>query len=132
MLISAFVFGGTTKSALKKAFTEGEIWISPSLLEEYRDTPFELKAAGKITAEQMKALISGIVAFVAKAKVVAPGKKLSLCRDEEDNMVLECCLSAKADYVITGDKDLLEIEKSVLETMIPKLSILSPRSFLAK
>jgi len=57
-------------------------------------------------------------------------KSLSLCRDEGYNMVLECCLAAGADYLITGDKDLLEIDETTLRTEISKLRIVSPRIFL--
>ena len=46
-------------------------------------------------------------------------------------MVLECCLAAKADFLITGDKDLLEIDSRALtETGLGRLGILSPRDFL--
>ncbi len=32
---------------------------------------------------------------------------INICRDPKDNMYLELALSGKADYVVTGDKDLL-------------------------
>lgn len=131
-MISAFAFGGVPKSAIVKAFAGAELWVSPQLLKEYRDTPLQLEAEGKITVVQMKSLLSGIAAFVLNAKVVIPGKRLSLCRDEKDNMILECCFAARADYLITGDKDLLEMDKTVLKAKIPKLAVLSPRTFLSK
>lgn len=130
MLVSAFVFGGTPERAIKKAFTENEIWVSPQLLKEYRDIPFELEREGKITNVQLRSLLSGTASFVVNAKVVIPRKKLSLCRDKADNMILECCLAADADFLITGDKDLLEIEKTKLKTKLSRLKIVSPRAFL--
>ncbi len=130
VLVSGFVFGGTPESAIKKAFTETEIWVSPQLLKEYRDTPFELEREGKITNVQLRSLVSGIASFVVNAKVVVPERKLSLCRDKADNMILECCLKANADFLITGDKDLLEIKKTRLKTKLPELRIISPKAFL--
>lgn len=130
VLISAFVFGGTPAKAIKKAFTESEIWVSTQLLKEYRDTPFELEVEGKVSGVQFRSLLAGIASFVVNAKVVVPQKKLLLCRDKADNMILECCLAADADFLITGDKDLLEIEKTRLRTKLPKLKIVSPRAFL--
>jgi len=62
--------------------------------------------------------------------MVIPKKRLSLCRDEEDNMILECCLAANADFLITGDKDLLEIDKDTLKANLSKLKIVSPQMFL--
>jgi len=45
-------------------------------------------------------------------------------RDEDDRWVLESALRAKADVLITGDKDLLDISKKV-----PQLKIVTPRKF---
>jgi len=45
-------------------------------------------------------------------------------------MVLECCLAAGADFLVTGDKDLLEIDPVRVESMLPKLRILTPRAYL--
>ena len=130
MLISAFAFGGIPENAIKKAFVETEICVSPQLLEEYRDIPFELKAAGKITHIQLRALLSGIASFVVNARIVTPKKRLSICRDAEDDMILECCLAARADFLITGDKDLLQLSKAKLKRLLPGLKILAPRAFL--
>lgn len=83
-------------------------------------------AAGKINAAQFEILIAGIATVVSAATVVIPRKKLKISRDPEDNMVLECCLAARADYVISGDKDLLTI------TTLPfPLAIMTPADFLA-
>jgi len=130
VLVSAFVFGGIPERAIKKTFAETEIWVSPQLLKEYRDTPFELEVEGKISDVQLRSLLAGIASFVVNAKVVVSKKKLSLCRDAEDNMILECCLAADVNFLITGDKDLLEVEKTRLRTKLPKLKIVSPRAFL--
>jgi putative PIN family toxin of toxin-antitoxin system len=110
---------------VKKASAEADLYISLALLKEYREVPLALERGGKITALQLKALISGLASIAAKTIVVHPRKKLSLCRDPEDNMVLECCLEAKADFLITGDKDLLDIEPLPFQ-----LKILSPKNFL--
>lgn len=110
VLVSAFAFGGTPAKAVKKAFAESDLFLSPALLREYRAVAQELLDEGKINALQFEILISGVAAVVSAATVVEPRKRLEECRDPEDNMVLECCLAAHADYLITGDKDLLDIE----------------------
>ncbi len=45
-------------------------------------------------------------------------------------MLLECCFTADADFLIASDKDLLAIEKAELKTIIPRLRIVLPRAFL--
>jgi putative PIN family toxin of toxin-antitoxin system len=86
-----------------------------------------LESKRRIDHSQLKALISGIASFTSRAKLVCPAKSLSVCRDPEDDMLLECCLEAKADFLITGDKDLLAIDKPP-----SGLKILSPNKFIKK
>ena len=100
--MSAFAFGGAPANAVIKTFTEADIFVSPALLQEYRETPVKLEEEGKITHQQMQALIAGIAAVVSFAKIVYATKKFSLCRDPEDNMLLECCYAAKTKILITG------------------------------
>ena len=86
-----------------------------------------LRTEGKIDHKQLKALISGIATFVTRVKIVRPVKKLSVCRDIKDNMILECCLAGGVDFLITGDKDLLDILDFPF-----KLKILTPSEFIRK
>jgi len=47
VLISAFVFGGIPEKAVKKAFAEADLYVSPALLKEYREVPLALEGEGK-------------------------------------------------------------------------------------
>ncbi len=79
----------------------------------------------------MEALISGIAAVVAGAQVVVPASTLRLCRDPEDDMLLECCQAAKADVLMTGDKDLLALAHAARTVAgLNRLRILTPRAYL--
>jgi len=125
VLVSAFAFGGVPEKAIRKAFAETDIYVSPSILKEYRDVPLILEDEKKLNQAQLKALISGFAAFVTRTIIVYPRTKISICRDPADNLLLECCLESKAEILISGDKDLLEIK------VIPfHLKILTPRKFL--
>jgi hypothetical protein len=64
-------------------FKEADIYVSPVLLEEYRDTPLKLVEQGNINHQQLKVLIAGIAAFVTSAKMVCHREKVSVCRDPE-------------------------------------------------
>jgi putative PIN family toxin of toxin-antitoxin system len=86
-----------------------------------------LRSEGKIDHNQLKALISGVATFVTRVKIVRPVKKLSACRDTKDDMILECSLAGGVDFLITGDKDLLDI----LDLPF-KLKILTPSEFVKK
>ncbi len=127
VLVSAFAFGGVPGEAVRKAAREALVCVSPRLLEEYRAVPLRLEKLNKINHEQLKSLISGISVFVSNSLVVHPRKALELCRDPKDNMLLECCLEAKADTLLTGDKDLLEIDELPF-----KLKILTPARYIRR
>jgi predicted nucleic acid-binding protein len=62
----------------------------------------ELREEGKIDSRQLKALVGGIATVVSGAKVVVPKKKLALCRDPEDDPLLECCKAAHTDIIIVN------------------------------
>ena len=125
MLVSAFAFGGIPEKAIRMAFAETDIYVSPSILKEYREVPLTLEDEKKLTQAQLKALISGLAAFVTRTIVVHPRKKISICRDPADNMLFECCFESKADILISSDRDLVDIK------LLPfHLKILTPRKFL--
>jgi predicted nucleic acid-binding protein len=90
-----------------------------------------LRSSGKVTADQRQALVSGIAAFVAEARVVVSKRPVTICRDPEDDMVLECCRAARASVLITGDRDLLDLAGTVARIAgLRRLAILTPRAFL--
>jgi putative PIN family toxin of toxin-antitoxin system len=127
VLVSAFAFGGIPEKAIKMAFAETDIYISPSILREYREVPLVLEDEKKLTQAQLKALISGLAAFVTRTIVVHPRKKISICRDPAGNMLLECCLELEADILISSDRDLLDIK------ILPfHVKILTPRKFVER
>ena len=46
--------------------------------------------------------------FLAElGNVVRPRRKLSVLRDEPDNRILECALTARAELIVTGDREML-------------------------
>ena len=49
---------------------------------------------------------------------------INICRDEKDNFLLNLLIDSKADYLITGDKNLLILEK------IKKTKILTFSEFI--
>ena len=54
VLISAFAFGGIPEKAIKKAFAEMNIYVSPSILKEYREVPLILEDEKKLTQAQLR------------------------------------------------------------------------------
>ncbi len=44
-----------------------------------------------------------------RALLVQPAHRIDVSRDPDDNRVLEAAVAGEADYIVTGDRDLLEL-----------------------
>ncbi len=55
-----------------------------------------------------------------------PETKVTVCRDPDDNQVIEAALAGRAECVVTGDEDLLSLKGH--ETV----EFVTPRTFLAR
>lgn len=55
-----------------------------------------------------------------------PKKRVTICKDQTDNFLLELAEESEADYLISGDKMVLEME------IYKKTRIVSPKTFLEK
>jgi putative PIN family toxin of toxin-antitoxin system len=45
-----------------------------------------------------------------KSQIIDYKTKIDICRDPKDNYLLSMAVDSNADYIITGDKDLLELK----------------------
>jgi len=119
VLVAAFLTEGLCSVLLNRASRgEFELLICPKILEEFERV---LKKKVKLPydlAQDVLNLILEVSKVVQSTRVVQ-----AVCRDEDDNNILACALSTGANYLISGDKDLLEIGS------IERLKILSPREF---
>ncbi len=57
-------------------------------------------------------------------------EKGHICRDPKDDAYLHLCISAGADFLITGDKDLLAVNPGRVALLPERLQIVTPRQFL--
>jgi putative PIN family toxin of toxin-antitoxin system len=49
--------------------------------------------------------------FDLNGTIIQVNPKINICRDFKDNFLLDLAIQGNADYLISGDKDLLTIEK---------------------
>ena len=70
--------------------------------------------------------IEALVALIAlRGDLVTPNRSIKVCRDPDDDMVIEAALAGMAEYIVTGDKDLLTLKK------FESIRFITPRVFLA-
>ncbi len=94
---------------------------SPEQLTEFMQVITRPKLKGRILGKHMEELISSLA---VNGEVVTVRSVVELCRDPDDDHFLALCKDGKADFLITGDKDLL-----VLKTFM-KTRIIDPAEFL--
>lgn len=61
---------------------------------------------------QLPEKVSDIVDKVRRVATVVTltGPRVRVCRDPDDDHILQLCLNAGANYLVTGDKDLLVLQ----------------------
>ena len=97
-----------------------KVIVSEEMLKELSEVSNRPKFNNIFTDERLKELFSLLDSY---AIMVSPSHKFDLCRDFKDNFLLEAAAEGKADYLITGDEDLLILKK------ILKTKIIKPKEF---
>ena len=87
--------------------------------ELYRVLDYDKFQFSQEEKHEIKSLILELAVFVTPKE-----KILVLTEDPSDNMILECAVEGDVDYIVTGDRALLELEN------FRGIRILTPRQFL--
>lgn len=90
--------------ALKKAKNLGKILFSETTFQELEEILKRTKFDRYVSPETRRE-------FIAKLKLesefITIKETIAICRDAKDNKFLELAVSGEADFIITGDNDLL-------------------------
>lgn len=118
--ISALVYRSKTiLEAFAVAYGEGVVFYSPELIQEIQTKLIQKFHFDESDLEELEE-------FVRQGQLVIPTKTISMARDPKDNFLLELAEESQADFLITGDKDLLILEKWV------KTKICNAKDFILK
>lgn len=94
------------------------IYYSKELLEEYKDVIFRKKFEKYIRKEQVVRFINLVLTRLRPIEIKT---LVRLSRDEKDNFLLSMAIDSSADYLVSGDPDLLVI-KTIGKTKIIDMS----------
>ena len=97
-----------TKKKVKLAF-------SGELLAEFLEVVKRPKLSKYFKTEDLEKIIEIINQY---AEFYPVNSTVEICRDEKDNFLLALAKESKANFLITGDKDLLVIKKFELTEII--------------
>lgn len=121
ILVSALIFGGKPEQVynlvLEKQITAV---ISMVLLSELLETLIKKFNFGQKRIEQLERVIK------KHFKIVYPKATINVIKDDDDNRVLEAAFEGECDYIITGDRDLLDLK------IFKNIKIVTPDTFLSE
>ena len=118
--VSAAFWSGEPYLVVQKAITQEIIdFISQEIVGELREVLARDFNLGK---EDIEEIVKAVFFFTHLTK---PKEKVSIIKDDpDDDRILECALSCKADFVVTQDNHLLKLKE------FRGIKILTPKEFL--
>ncbi len=123
VLVSAALLAGVPRKAFDKLLDNGTVLVSVPVLLELADVLNRKKFDKYVTHdERMRFMVS----FLKVAEMVEIREAIVVCRDPKDDKLLDLAVSGKADFLVTGDKDLLVLNP------FRGIEIIMPREFLDK
>jgi putative PIN family toxin of toxin-antitoxin system len=129
VIISA-AFGGKPLGAAVRALEDHEVSLSQTIERELQGVISGLSK--KLSREQILFIQEKIEPLLSLAKRISVSTHVVLSRDAKDDHYLSLCKEAQADFLITGDKDLLGISQEDLKKNGILCLIVSPQEFLEK
>ena len=88
--------------------SQNVLLFSKELLDEFVEVSTRTKFKRYFSAKDLQDLITNIKTH---GEFVLVTSTVTICRDPKDNFLLSLAKDGKASFLITGDKDLLEIRR---------------------
>ena len=118
VLVAALVADGLCRDIVKRRLPLHDLFTSPGLLDELAAT---LRRKFRVGPRE----IPFLRAYRERVELVVPERlKRAVCRDPDGDLVLATAVSAKANCILTGDRDLLVLNR------FEGVAIHSPRAFV--
>jgi putative PIN family toxin of toxin-antitoxin system len=122
VLISRIVFRNSVPAqALRRATEAGDLLVSAETLEELGAVLFRPKFDNYIPRSRRLEFYESLQLTATLIESVAP---ITACRDPKDDKFLALALTGHADFILTGDQDLLVLHP------FRDIDILTPRQYL--
>ena len=119
VLVSGFATRGLCADVIRLVLAEHQVIIADVVLNELKRV---LKHKIHLPGEQIQEILAFLESQTVQPKPISPSP--IPVRDEDDQWVFASALAAKADVLVTGDKDLLDVADEVRN-----LTITDPRGF---
>ncbi len=113
IIVSRVFSPSGTPATIIEGWLQGafELLVSTAILDEYRQTLAlpRVQQRARIDSDAITAVIDDIVRI---ASFVEPEQRIvGVSSDPDDDVFLECALAGSADYIVSGDRHLLVLER---------------------
>ena len=108
---------------VKLAFTQGIILYSDATFTELQQVIFRPKFNKYMTLEERNIFL---FKFIDESKFVEIKEEIRACRDTKDDKFLELAVNGNANFIITGDADLLVLNP------FREIEIITPEVFVSR
>jgi uncharacterized protein len=118
LVLSALVFGSGRLSALRTAWQSGQcvpIVSTATAAELMRVLAYP---KFKLSAADREELLADYLPHCRSVRIPARLPKLPVCRDVNDQVFIELAAVGKADFLVTGDKDLLVLASEFRRSIV--------------
>jgi len=122
VLVSALLFDHSRPAqAFFAALHAGEVLVSADAIVELNNVLGREKFARYVSEEERARFLHSLL---REARLVEVREKVRVCRDPKDDKFLELAVNGGADYIVSGDEDLLSLNP------FRGIPILTPDKFL--
>ena len=106
VIASGIFFGGKLKKLLEMVVARRlESFATEEILLEYQETVEELCSRYPSQPHQLP-----LAHIMSSMKMTEPKAGIQVCRDPDDKFI-ECAVNAQYIYIVSGDKDLLTVNR---------------------
>ena len=107
VVISGTFFKGNPRRILEAVVEKRfDVFATTEIIEEYQEIVDEMidRKQGSIDHHVLDH-------FISKLNIIESESDIKICRDPDDDKFINCAVDSKALYIVSGDKDLLVLER---------------------
>jgi hypothetical protein len=129
VFVSALLVPDSPPARILELILQGQLRliISPGIIKEIGQVWQYPKVKKSLKKHRLtEAEVAAAVIKILKVATITPGAEIArgVSPDPADDMILSCAVEGQADFIISGDQDLTELES------YEGIKIVSPASFL--
>lgn len=129
---AALVPTGTPARLVHHVLTQGVPVLTAQTFEELRSRLYKPKFDRYVSLEQRKALLHDLQACALWVEVPATTSQQAFSRDRDDDAFVHAALAGQANWLVTGDADLLSVIQPLPFTIATPARALEHGDFMAR